>query len=116
MSNYEMFIFLSFIAIIFLLAKQLHTSQKMKVDISELRNAFGNSLDRQTIYLRYLVTYARLESKLSEREQSAFNLNMDIELQCVGLDAEQADRLSEEERKAWQEHNELLEKGFFTTK
>lgn len=112
MSNFEVFITLSSIAVIFLLTKQYQASEKMQKDVSELRNA----LDRQTVYLRYLVTYARIESKFSEKEQSAFNLNMDIELQCVGLNALEAKHLDEEQRKVWKEHNELLEKDFFTTK
>lgn len=112
MLDYEIVFFLGLLAIIFILAKQLHTSKKMQEEVSELRNA----LDSQTVYLRYLALYARHSSDLTEDEKSAFDFNMSIELQCVGLSPEQAHRLDEEEREAWKERNELLKNGFYTKK
>jgi len=107
MFNYQIIFFISIFAVVFLLAKQLQASEKMRCDVSEMRTI----LDRQSVYLKYSVLYARHASDLSEDAKSAFDINMDIELQCLGLDAEQAARLDKEKRKAWKDMNEFIKDG-----
>ena len=110
MSKYEISVLFGLIVIVLFLAKQLQASQRMHENISELRNVF----ERQTVYLNYLVKYAHLESDLSERGKSVFDLHMGIDLQCIGLDGIQAANLREEMIKDWKEFNELMDKDFFT--
>ena len=90
MSNFEVGALVGLCAIVFLLAKQHYTSEKVQKEVFELRSELQNTLDRQSVHLSYMVLYASRASDLTEDEKSAIDLNMEIELQCVGLDAEES--------------------------
>ncbi len=103
---------LGLLTILVLLAKQLHTSEKMQKDVVELKHSLGI----HAVYLKYIVLYAAHSSDLAKDKKSALDLNMNIDLECVGLDAMQAARLDEEKRAEWKEFNEALKNVFHTTK